>query len=568
MDQPQEYRNHYNDVDQSLEKTMRYRQMIGLITSSSIRSFRDQNGVDNDSDMVPAYDDVPQQPVSIKTPIDDNNITIESDVMKHDELIPMCDDRNSTDATTTIDTTENVNRDRPTCSRRIRRKQLPIVLDVIQYLFHNNHNLTSSNNFVIKDIDTISLSHMKQCEQKRSKSMNLFSVQHHHPGYVPVELWQKFNINENNDARQSSIPSSSKESLRKEERTVCEESNEQERTALVKSKFTGLQFLPVCFDCGGILQPGVMNTTIRIVELKLDHSMDATSDAADAVRSRTQRRRESRFKAKLCKTQYQCTKQHQASIAKVKVSNEERPHSKSNLWQYIWQQQNKYFHPKSPTTRANAKSVYPFLNCCTQYYIVSCGSCGAQIYVPPFDTNPIKPYNVRNHGGNSRKNPLNSKTTPVKQIVGKLQRGTNIGSLQSASPMRLKADDSMVFDMSKHNAAKPVVKNLNVTHPNAAATGTGDTDELSKSTLHNPLTNDLQVEDVARVTVSSNSINGNERKRHIHGSVSHHQEQPKALVLQQPQSTTLLNVQRKKKKPRNEKGKNDLMSFLSSLNDR
>ena len=536
------YQNYYKDVDGALEKTIRYRQLVGLISSSSIRSFREQQTNSgrpkhcSSTSVSENDDDKPATHTSIK----EDELTTKNDTAKSKRdknLIPT-----SASTVTEEEATSAMN-------RSSKRKQVPIAVDVIQYMFHNNNH---SSIDTLKNSETNSLSMMKLQEKQRTNPTN-FKVQHHHPGYIPTTLWQMFSENEEDDNLRFTSRTESEDTIN---HTVRHERGGKGNA----TNHGAVQFMPTCFDCGGAIQPGVMNTTIRMVqsnrkvnataEIAKPAAIDATNEQSQL--SRTQRRRESRFKAKLCRKQHYGSKQQQqvqntnATIPTKKSTYKSLyPHTKSNLWKYIWQQQNKYYHAEPTTAAKHLKSVYPFLNCCSHYYIVTCGSCGVQIILPDFHDTPEQSFHLRHKKkSNARKN--------------QCQRNASVMQNQKSE------------QGTKDEKRSPLTNNLggtkskNVDENQIIRDGTHITEDIEEI---KPAVSLLQ-SNISTTPIELHSSTSGVKRKELEAQ---HEGTSVALdpaTVPPAALSTLLHPQRKKKKTKNAQGKNDLMAFLSSLNDR
>jgi hypothetical protein len=405
-------------------------------------------------------------------------------------------------------------------------------------MFHNsNHNCDN----IVKKSDAQSLSSMKLQEKQRGAPASS-SIQHHHPGYIPTKLWQIFNENErcaksNFVSQQSASESTSGESINYDR-------NENRKA----TNYGTLQFMPTCFDCGGVIQPGVMNTTIRMVETR--HKVDATtattttseiSESPDvhARLSRTQRRRESRFKAKLCRKEYYGSKEQHQEITNYNHSSNKslRPHAKSKIWQYIWQQQNKNYH-KKPTTSGKKKSVYPFLNCCKHYFVLTCGSCGVQILLPDLNSNNATSWNVRSNKNERMKHSVMQDRKSPSEMTSKTSQLLTPSSLNSVNKLTKMVENKEVLIEDDQTAAGSELLNL------------------PRSSAHSSTTPIISINPAtSRVKRKEPPVDA--------------QPQPKLQALDPalaiPSGSLTLHQQGKKKKSKNVKGKNDLMAFLSSL---
>jgi hypothetical protein len=537
------YQNYYIDVDSAIGKTIRYRQMMGLIASSSIRSFRTQ----------PTNLETTTQQQQQLDQIDSAKEVVFDIPTSHSHNESITSNRENSAASNPLPTYGiNVGNDllstATNTNRRSKRKNIPAAVDVIHYLFHNNNHIDCDT---VKNADTHTLSDMKVQEQTRKAACHKnFNTQFQHPGYIPAALWCNFTQGEQDQKSiaQSTTQSTNKETIKQKE--ILPEVH-HENSQLVDFGDLHLQYMPVCFDCGGVIQPGVMNTTIRMVELK--HNMNAVeippADTTIATvdrqspSSKSKRRRESRFKAKLCRTQYYgskllstCPGSHQKS---QQQQQQQQPDSKSNLWKYIWLQQNQYYHTSK--NKKGLKSIYPFLNCGTHYYIVTCGSCGAQIHLPDFQENNATLTNIRNKKITAKMNQLErNKSAWQNQKSGKGMKHEAVTKLPVSLP-------------GENNSVNNIVK-----------------DHDDRTTSHSPEIVFSPSVYVAPMD-SSNSTNatgtiGIKRKEL---PVTDVQPQAQSQSLKTIPATTLLQQQRKKKKKsKNAHGKNDLMSFLSSLNDR
>lgn len=532
------YKNYYEDVDDTLAKTIRYRQMVGLITSSSIRGYwaqqRDSTRTKNTNIVCENVADISTLHSSMKE--DDLACRIDSAKLNRGSTVNVSDSEVIEEATSDA-------------HRLSKNKHVPIAVDVIQYIFHNN-NLNDSE--IVKNVDANSLCSMKLQEKQRTTPTKL-KIQQHHPGYIPTPLWQQFHEDELCDKSKSTSSLANEDAVN----SAMHCNRYKKRDA---ANHEGLQFMPTCFDCGGVIQPGVINTTIRMVELK--HMGDTiaamTAEIAfeapnvNAKLSRTQRRRESRFKAKLSRKEYYGSKQQQQQqqITNGNVPTNPpnqkslQPHAKSNIWQYVWQQQNKYHHNR-PTTRKSLKSVYPFLNCAAHYFALTCGSCGAKIFLPDFYDNNTKSFNIRNNKSNVK--------------TKKFQRNATV------SENRKKQETYQI--LSPSNSAVLVSKN---TDKNQLIRDDIDIREdlSSFSPFFNPSLSSHQLDSSkSPFGVSSPTIGVKRKELDAEKKVTSQAVHP---VMAQPAATILLPVhqQRKQKKPKTGNGKNDLMAFLSSLNDR
>jgi hypothetical protein len=381
---------------------------------------------------------------------------------------------------------------------------------------------------------------MKLQEKQRTNPTNI-KVQHHHPGYIPTVLWQMFSEKERPNAG----------------RRMYHDTGEKNKA----SRCGTLQFMPACFDCGGVIQPGDMNTTIRMVELNREVNGAAEDTNNETIvlsnaqpnLSRTQRRRESRFKAKLYRKEFYGSKQQQQQIANYKglvhTTNNKllQPHTKSRIWQYIWQQQNKYYHhqPTTTTSGSDLKRVYPFLNCCTHYFIVTCGSCGVQIFLPDFRDNNTKSLNVRNNKSYER-----MKQFPNNRSV----------ALNRTSQTEMKNEKHQIHSPSSNNSGETI-------------SNKSDINQIlneGKNTTEAPVSlNSLKPQKTATtITLKNGPTIGVKKRKELDTTPPQVQLQSTYPATFHPTSTMKLHPQQKKKKSKNVQGKNDLMSFLSSLNDR
>jgi hypothetical protein len=528
------YQNYYNDVDGALNKTIRYRQMIGLLTSSSIRCFRAQQP---NSTVTTNVAECQQAKGAASESLSDKatshcGMHEANSTSMHDSTVSR---RNKTLTSSVSNLTGDIT---STLHRQSKNKHVPIAVDVIQYMFHNNHH---SEIDIVKNEETSSLSSMKLQEKQRTAPSN-FKIQHHHPGYIPTKLWQIFHENEQCDKSQSLS------------RSVSHVTNRNGNEKCAAAKRGTLQFMPSCFDCGGVIQPGVMNTTIRLVQLNRkvnatdEVTKEKTAEASNVLSnlSRTQRRRESRFKAKLCRKEYYGAKQQQQQITNYKVhthtSNHKslQPQAKSKLWQYIWQQQNKYYHNRQRTTGEICKSAYPFLNCCMQYFIVTCGSCGAQIFLPDQHDNNAISFNIRN-----KKN---------------IQRNRSVGQNRK-SETGTKNETSQILSPSSNNSGEMVSTNTDKSQIFCE-----ENNKIDDPASFNPSVRSLPSNSsTATINSRSPTIGVKRKELDVQRRV---QSQALDLATVQPTATVLLHQQQKKKKSKNVQGKNDLMAFLSSLNDR
>jgi hypothetical protein len=396
------YKNRYNECDGVLEKTIRYRQVVGLLSASSISAFRSRGFS------------------SASAATADTQRT--SDKVENDETTNRAE-INETNSP------EKTHCHSAVTKRRRRHENQLVALHVAYYLFHNNSN----------EKDRVKSNQPSLSSLKKSQIPNKFLLQlhHHHPGYVPIRLWQGF--------------------MTWEQHWHCSHisCNEAEATAMTitphdskgpassgmiigrvqgSSPHSKLQCIPICFDCGGIVQPGIQNTTIRLVR----NDPLATT--------RTQRRRESRRKAAMSQKQHQSIKHHVNHVQASVVPNP-LPHARSKIWQYIWQQQNKYYH-NAPTM--DLRKLYPFMNCCKNYYIVTCGSCAARIYLPGISSSsaPMTTNGQTKRGGTSKKwsaNATESVSAP----------NDTMASLSEASPMKREDSETVESTLSNQLDVNP-----------------------------------------------------------------------------------------------------------------
>ena len=521
------YQNIYEDVDGALEKTIRYRQMVGLLTSSAIRRYRTQQ-TSNATTTLCKRTNIANENVADKTKYHSKKQEVDLTSMNISTKSRRKNSISASDTNLAEEARSNL---------KSKNKHVPIAVDVIQYMFHNNNH---NSDDVVENSHMNTLSSMKLQEKQRA-TPTIFKIRHHHPGYIPTTLWQIFNENEQGDKFKSTSQSASEDAV---SHAIFHDEDEKHDIANCGT----LQFLPTCFDCGGVIQPCVMNTTIRMVELKrkVNASNEMAAKGTDVASnvpsqlSRTQRRRESRFNAKLCRKQYYGSKeQHQQNsncILPTHTLNHRllQPHAKSNIWQYIWQQQNKYYHNQPTTTVKNLKSVYPFLNCCTHYFILTCGSCGARIFLPDFHNNNTKSLNIRNKKSNERTKQF-QRNHSVRQNH---KSGTKNEQRQILSPLSDKSAETIFKETDKNQIFCEAISNT-----------------------ENPALLDTSICSL-QANISTTSINlshatiGMKRKE---SDAQHNVEtQVLDLVTVQPTAATiLLHPQRKKKKAKNIQGKNE-----------
>lgn len=166
------------------------------------------------------------------------------------------------------------------------------------------HSLVRSDNYVPPSVEVTEYFLLRQ-----------------HPGYIPAKLLMNVCGGEETHLAMDPIPPAS-----------C-------RSSATDGKGKPNEvYLPVCGDCGGALQPGLLGTSIRL--------------QATRRLSRTARRRASRRRAVSLK--------HQRDNG----DNKQR----SNMWQYCQQQKQ--------------QGSTQFLDCCKNLAIVTCGSCGGTSKLP------------------------------------------------------------------------------------------------------------------------------------------------------------------------------------------
>jgi hypothetical protein len=391
------HKDRYNECDGVLEKTIRYRQVVGLLTASSIRAFCNR-GLSKISEKESTF----SEPISKSLPID-SIICTESSKTEDGETT------NCQESSEKNSLAKTKCRGASMKSCRLRGRQL-VALDVAYYLFHNNNNQRSCAKNSQQSLSSL----------KQSQKMNdtLLQLHHHHPGYVPVRLWQGYSAWERQlDAALVSACDDTETNLM---------TNTPDGMAQHSSPLPSLQFVPVCFDCGGIVQPGIQNTTIRLVR----------NDPPASTRA--QRRRESRRKALMSQKQHQTVKLHVNHVKSSEIQNQ-LPHPRSKIWQYIWQQQNKYYHSR-PTT--DLRKLYPFMNCCKNYYIVTCGSCAAPIYLPGMSSDVVP----TNTAGDRKKRGWMSKNTSAesKKVPASATKSVSMPKESMASTSKLPSVETEV----------------------------------------------------------------------------------------------------------------------------
>ena len=357
---------------------MRYRQMVGLLTASSIRSFRNHRGGIQEDPTTGGIQEDPTtgttERISSADAAEDSSkrVTLNPNASAEEGDDPANDDCGTKHSQEIAVSTSHGAASATTKRRRRRRCSDPLVaMDVAFYLFHNQNQDT------VVHSKQSSLSSMKQA-QLLSKDCLLSQMHQHHPGFVPIRLWQGFMAWEKQPLASSIVSAASEDAPTKASSAISPTSAAESCSA---TSTTGgnramlLQFVPVCFDCGGIVQPGVQNTTLRLVH-NGRHRHRTTP---------TQRRRESRRKAALAQKQHQTMKQH-VNHWKSAMAPHCLPDARSKLWHYIWQQQNKYYHSQPAK---DSRKLYPFMNCCKNYCIVTCGCCAAPIYLPGMSSNTL-----------------------------------------------------------------------------------------------------------------------------------------------------------------------------------
>jgi hypothetical protein len=603
--------NRYKKVDNVFGKTIRYRQMVGLLASSSIRSFRKRpRSCSTNIESVDAINaPITTTTTTITPPTDITNIDAtsvsksnlcnddddEDDVVVKNSFIPS--NTNSVEQSSTIAPATTSSQQHNTSDKVILNQYRhptyriePIAIDVIQYLFHNNNyncnHMNRDNNIKTQNNNHVRLSNLMEQQKKQQQQQHhqqQFNIDQHHPGYIPIDLWKDYvalknnrifnNLHEDDVVKKNLVLN------------MGEEDNERQSAVDDTKRPTLLQFAPVCFDCGGIIQPGVMNTTIQMVEQsRLD--VDATTTTTSL--SRTQRRRESRFKATLYRKQFYGTKQlcrMMQSNNTTNISKQQQqqhlPSSKSKIWQCIWQQQNKYYH-KEPSI--DLQRIYPFLNCCNNSfcysYIITCGSCGSQIYLSGNNNDTyIPPSKVRSNI-NLKKRNHEATTTTNAMHHQQYSSKRNINNMKDTTPVKItqienhKKQRDIYFETS---SATIIDNDVDATTDNNPLILNGpertSTENSSKiSEVITKINNDI----------GNNSMNNNVHvQRAIIDTTTTTTTIPNKPVQQQQQtlmsqshgsspnySLTLLNPSRTTKKKKSKQQKNDLMSFLSSLNDR
>ena len=199
-----------------------------------------------------------------------------------------------------------------------------------------------------------------------------------------------------------------------------------------------------------------------------------------------------------------------------------------------------------------------FLNCCSQYYIITCGSCGVKIYIPDFQESNIKSINIRNQKISAKSNPL-QKNSSVWQNQ-KSTKGMNHETITNR-PIPTPLEDIAMPSL----ASDTVVKQHQIVRATTNDTIEMISNQSSTTNSHLPNISTTLMDSINSITASTTtSTTTGVKRKEVDVQPQMKSQQP----LDSTKTTTLHSQQRKKKKSKNLQGKNDLMSFLSSLNDR